>query len=114
MLLHKQNSHSKALVANQYKKEEKEEAKRAMTFFRTASMNLSSIDKLAYEMLAQLVACTLKYMLDKVEVISFMEFILDTVEQRFENFHRDINPENFLVGDGRKANMRSGKKRCKG
>ena len=37
-----------------------------MTFFRTASMNLSLIDKLAYEMLVQLVACTLKYMLDKV------------------------------------------------
>ena len=42
-----------------------------------------------------------------------MEFMLNTVKQRFKHVHRDINPENFLFVDGRKANMKVGKKRHK-
>ena len=40
MLFHKLHGHSKALVAKHDEKDKKEEAKRAMTFFRPASMKL--------------------------------------------------------------------------
>ena len=40
--------------------------------------------------------------------------MINTMEQPFEHVHRNLNPENFLVGEGRKLNMKVRKKRCKG